>query len=206
MSAEHTHRADELHDHGSNGVNVLTSSGIVRSDIRRSFGKATAVAQGVPLTIKLKLITASTGAPAAGLAVYLWHCDRDGEYSLYSKGLTSQNYLRGVQASSSAGWVGFTSVFPGCYSGRWPHIHFEVYPSVAKATSAKNKLHTSQIALPADACKKAYAETGYSSSRANLAKAGLNTDPVFKDGYSLEMASVTGSATAGFTATLTVGV
>ena len=33
---------------GSNGVNVLTESGIVRSDITRSFGSASGVAAGVP--------------------------------------------------------------------------------------------------------------------------------------------------------------
>ena len=42
--------------------------------------------------------------------------------------------LRGVQAADSNGQVTFTSIFPGCYSGRWPHIHFEVYPSLSAAT------------------------------------------------------------------------
>jgi protocatechuate 3,4-dioxygenase beta subunit len=191
---------------GSNGPNVLTSSGIVRSDIRKSFGAATGTAKGIPLTIKLKLISASTSKPAKGLAVYLWHCNRDGLYSLYGKGLTAQNFLRGVQASSSTGWVTFTSIFPACYSGRWPHIHFEVYPSIAKAANVKNKSHTSQIALPADVCSKVYATTGYSASKKNLAQASLKTDNVFSDGYTREMASVTGSVAKGFTATITVGV
>src|SRR5258706_8014638 len=38
---------------GSNGVNVLGDSGIVRGDITRSFGGASGVARGVPLTIRL---------------------------------------------------------------------------------------------------------------------------------------------------------
>ena len=38
---------------GSNGVNVLTESGIVRSDITSSFGSASGVAEGVPTTVKL---------------------------------------------------------------------------------------------------------------------------------------------------------
>ena len=33
----------------------------------------------------------------AGVAVYWWHCDRDGKYSLYSEGIEDQNYLRGAQ-------------------------------------------------------------------------------------------------------------
>ena len=32
------------------------------------------------------------------------------------------------------GVVTFTSIFPARYSGRWPHIHFEVYPSLETAT------------------------------------------------------------------------
>ncbi|GAA2692869.1 intradiol ring-cleavage dioxygenase [Actinoplanes palleronii] len=191
---------------GSNGPNVLTTSGLVRRDIRKSFGKASGVAKGIPLTIKLRLITASTGKVAKGMAVYLWHCNRDGNYSLYSKGLTSENYLRGVQASSSTGWVTFTSIFPACYAGRWPHIHFEVYPSLAKATKVANKVHTSQVALPADVCGKVYKTTGYGASKKNLAQVSLATDNVFSDGYTLEMASVSGSTAKGFTATLTVGV
>ena len=69
--------------------------------------------------------------------MYLWHCTADGNYSLYSSGITNQNYLRGVQVSDASGLVSFTSIFPGCYSGRWPHIHFEVYRSLALATSGR---------------------------------------------------------------------
>ena len=71
---------------GSNGVNVLDDSGIVRSDIRSSFGSSTTVAEGVPLTIALTVRDAATGSALVGAGVYLWHCDRDGNYSLYSRG------------------------------------------------------------------------------------------------------------------------
>jgi hypothetical protein len=75
---------------GSNGVNVLTESGIVRSDITSSFGTASGVAAGVPLTITLKVLdTANGSAPLEGAAVYLWHCDQSGRYSLYSDGVTN---------------------------------------------------------------------------------------------------------------------
>lgn len=40
---------------------------------------------------------AATGSIPPGAAVYLWHGDRDGNYSLYSSGLENENYLRGVQ-------------------------------------------------------------------------------------------------------------
>ena len=142
---------------GSNGPNVLGLTGVVRSDIRSSFAGLSGTADGVQLTLVLTLVSSSTCAPLAGQAVYLWHCDRPGRYSLYSSGVTNQNYLRGVQAADATGVVTFTTIFPGCYAGRWPHIHFEVYPSLSAATSVSNKVATSQIALPKTACDEVYA-------------------------------------------------
>ena len=54
---------------------------------------------------------------------------------MYSQGITDQNYLRGVQVADAKGVVEFTSIFPACYDGRWPHAHFEIYSDVATATS-----------------------------------------------------------------------
>ena len=68
-------------------LNALAMSGIVRKDIRASLGTGN-VAEGVPLTIQLSLVNTSADcAPLAGYAVYLWHCDRDGQYSMYSLSL-----------------------------------------------------------------------------------------------------------------------
>lgn len=64
---------------------------MVRGDIRSSFGSLSGTADGVPLTLTLTVVDASTGAPVPGAAVYLWHCDRD------------QNYLRGVQEADASG-------------------------------------------------------------------------------------------------------
>jgi len=192
---------------GSNGVNVLTESGIVRSDITKSFGSASGAARGVPLTIKLKVLDTSNGSVGLpGAAVYLWHCDIDGKYSLYSEGITEENYLRGVQETGSDGSVTFTSIYPAAYSGRWPHIHFEVYPSVEAATAASGKLRTSQLALPEEVSKLVYATDGYSQSLQNMAQTSLDTDNVFSDGYSLQLATVTGRVTDGMIATLNVPV
>ena len=123
------------------------------------------MAQGVPLTINLTVLDlAANAVPLAGGAVYLWQCDREGRYSMYSQGVTNENYLRGVQEIDASGKVSFTSVFPGCYAGRWPHIHFEVYRSLASATAAGNKIATSQIALPEGLCDAVYASSGYGTS------------------------------------------
>lgn len=199
--------ADGTNSNSSGVVNVLTQSGVVRSDIRSSFNGPTGVAAGVPLTIKLQIVnTNGSCASLEGFAVYLWHCDRDGNYSLYSSGVTTQNYLRGVQATDSSGNVSFTTIFPGCYSGRVPHVHFEVYRSLSAATSAANRIKTSQFSFPVATCNEVYATTGYSASVRNMAAISLATDNVFSDGYSLQMTTVTGNATDGYVATLTVGV
>lgn len=189
---------------GSNGPNVLTESGVVRSDIRSSFGDLTGTAPGVPLTMELTLVDTATGAALPGATVYLWHCDRDGEYSLY--GVADQNWLRGVQEADASGKVTFTSIFPAAYSGRWPHVHFEVYPSLAAATSGGEVTVTSQLALPEDVCAAVYATDGYAASVRNLAQTSLERDMVFADGYDAQLATVTGDVTGGYRATLTVGV
>jgi protocatechuate 3,4-dioxygenase beta subunit len=193
---------------GSNGPDVLNQSGIVRSDIRSSFGSSSGTATGVPLTIKLAIQDDGNNcAPLAGAAVYAWHCDQAGLYSLYSPGATDRNYLRGVQETDANGVATFVSVFPACYSGRWPHIHFEVYPSLAKATSPSNKIATSQIALPKDICDTVYATDGYSQSVANMSRVSLASDGVFGDDGSMhQLGTVSGSVAGGLTVELAVPV
>lgn len=191
---------------GSNGPDVLSQTGVVRSDITSSFAGLSGTAAGVPLTVKLTIVSATSCAPLAGYAVYLWHCDREGRYSLYTSGVTNQNYLRGVQAADANGEVTFNTIFPACYAGRWPHIHFEVYPSLAAATDVDNDHVTSQIALPAAICNQVYATSGYETSVSNMNGVSLSTDMVFRDGSALELATMSGTIAAGLTATLTVAV
>lgn len=192
---------------GSNGKNVLDQHGVVRSDIRSSFGSSTTTAQGVPLTLVLQVVDTSNGCqPEQGAAVYVWHCDRDGNYSMYSRGVANENYLRGVQETDADGMVRFTSIFPACYSGRWPHVHFEVYPSVDDATAARNKLATSQLAFPEDVCDAVYATDGYSSSVRTFSQVSLRTDNVFSDGVSLQTPTMSDNADDGLVATLVVPV
>ena len=192
---------------GSNGPNVLSESGVVRRDIRSSFGSSTTVATGVPLTIDLTVQDSGADcAPLAGAAIYVWHCDQGGNYSLYSQAAANENYLRGVQAADDSGLVTFQSIFPACYSGRWPHIHFEVYPSLEMATDENNKIATSQIALPKDACDLVYATAGYEQSISNMGQVSLENDNVFSDGVSQQLGTVSGTVAEGLTVALTVPV
>ena len=199
--------ADGTNGNGHGTVNALTQTGIVRSDIRSSFGSFSGTAAGVPLKVTLQLVsTAAACANLAGYAIYIWHCDRDTLYSLYT--LPTQNWLRGLQATDANGQLTFTTIFPGCYNGRWPHLHFEVYRSLAVATQGTNSLKTSQIALPSAACHKVYdGDYGYDGSSANLSRITIGTDGVFGDDKAAhERPTMTGSAKAGYHATLVVGI
>jgi protocatechuate 3,4-dioxygenase beta subunit len=209
VSAEETqgpYPADGSNSAGGSVVDVLSQTGIVRSDITTSFGSYSGTAAGVPVQIVLTLENVNAScADLSGYAIYVWHCDRDGHYSLYTA--TNQNYLRGVQPTDASGVATFTSIFPACYSGRMPHIHIEVYRSETTATSYTNKLKTTQIALPVDVCETVYTTAdGYSASVTNLAQISFATDNVFSDGTSTEMATVTGSVADGYTIALTLGI
>ncbi|SDG23921.1 intradiol ring-cleavage dioxygenase [Klenkia brasiliensis] len=191
---------------GSNGPDVLSQSGIVRSDITTSFGEFSGTAEGVPMTLTLTVQDLAAGVPYEGAAVYVWHATREGGYSLYSDGVTDQNFLRGVQVADADGVVTFTSTWPACYDGRWPHIHVEVYPDVDSITDSTSAVATSQVALPQDACEAVYATDGYEASVANLSRVSLATDGVFSDGWELETPTVTGSVDAGYAVAMGVGV
>ncbi len=187
-------------------VNALILTGIVRSNIKPSL-TTTNTATGVPLTIKLKLVnTNSSCASLAGYVVYLWHCTADGEYSLYSTDVISDSFLRGVQAADADGYVTFETIFPGCYSGRMTHVHFEVYPSLTQATIATNAIKTSQFTFPLATLNEVYTNSAYSNSGTNLAKISYATDMVFSDGVTNQMATMTGNLSAGYVSTLTVGL
>lgn len=190
---------------GSNGPDVLSDPAVVRDDLTTSFGDYSGTAAGVPITLHLTVLDSARGCAAlVGGAIYLWHADKDGHYSMYTA--PEANYLRGVGELDDTGTVTFQSVFPGCYDGRWPHMHFEVYPTLADALSASNRIVTSQLALPKDACEVAYTANGYETSVSNLSRTSLERDMVFSDGVDQQLATVTGDATTGFTVALTMTV
>jgi protocatechuate 3,4-dioxygenase beta subunit len=192
--------------------NALVMNGIVRSDIRSSFGSSTTVAEGVPLTLTLTLADSNTAcSQLIGYAIYVWHCNRSGEYSLYGADILDENYLRGVQVTDGNGQVTFETIFPACYSGRFPHIHVEVYTTLADATNGKNAIFTTQMAMPEAIASTVYlTATGYGASVQNLAQVSLATDNVFDSSTSAQLTAQTptlsGDATSGYTGSITIGV
>lgn len=161
--------------------NVLTESGVIRDDLRQSFGPLSGTTDGVPLTLELELVNVDNAcAPLAGYAIYIWHCDALGKYSLYD--IEDQNYLRGVALTNAAGKARFTTIYPGCYPSRWPHIHFEVFSSPDAMTSGRDSLLISQLAFTeADSAMVYDAHAAYSNGLANLARNSLSRDMVFGD-------------------------
>jgi len=171
---------------GSSRFNLLGESGLRRSDLRASFGAMKGRAEGEPVTVELQLVDRLTQKPLEGHVVYLWHCDRGGKYSLYE--VTDQNYLRGLQTTDAQGKVCFQTIFPGCYAGRWPHMHFEVFHDMAAATRSENALSTTQLAVPAAVCREIYTRSGYSDSLARFGELSLDRDLVFSDGHDSQLA------------------
>lgn len=191
---------------GTRDLNILEQSGIERRDLRSNLD-GSATVEGVALTMAFVVTDMAGGKPFEGAAVYAWHCDAEGRYSMYTQGVEDQTWLRGVQVADSDGKVSFTTIVPGCYSGRWPHLHFEVYPDRASATDVANVIATSQVAFPADMLGPIYERSEYDGSARNLTAVGsVEQDGIFADSVDLEMPTISGSIDAGYTATLAVNV
>lgn len=163
---------------------------------------------GIPLTVKISINNSNSNCAAlANAIVDIWHCDAAGNYSEYGgTGMQSVDYtgssyhfLRGRQTTDANGLVTFTSIFPGWYSGRAPHIHVHVYN--ASGTS----LLITQIAFPTDVCNTVYTTaTGfYTKGKQDTSNAA---DNVFSDSLASELATVTGSVADGYTLTHIVTV
>ncbi|MBC2681426.1 3,4-dioxygenase subunit beta [Corynebacterium anserum] len=191
---------------GTNGPDVLEQVGVERKDIRSSIGGGE-TANGVPATLRMNIVDmANNNRPMTGAAVYVWHCDATGRYSMYSEGLENETYLRGVQTVNDEGYVEFTTIVPGCYEGRYPHIHFEVFPEIDSISDASNNVLVSQIVVPDAVTEPTYATDNYASSVTPKSHMTLDKDNVFGDGADLQTPTVTGGVKSGFEMTITVGV
>ncbi|UOQ99096.1 intradiol ring-cleavage dioxygenase [Hymenobacter sp. 5317J-9] len=175
-----------------------TPASYLRSDI--TDGKT-----GYGLTINITVSNSNASCAAlAGALVDIWHCDAEGNYSEYGgTGMQATNYqsvhfLRGRQVTDASGKVTFKSIFPGWYSGRATHIHVHVYS--ATGTSLK----VTQIAFPEGTGTAVAAVNGYAKGLSGYTANAQ--DNVFSDGVALELATVTGSTTAGFELTWALSV
>ena len=197
---------------GTNGrprpINVLAMEGVVRRDIRPSFAGMDGLAEGVPIELELSLVGGARCVPMPSGAIYLWQNDAAGDYSLYNR--TEVNYLRGLQAAEN-GRVRFTSIVPGCYGGRYPHCHFEVFESAEAAMRGAAPLLVSQLAFPATECRTIYRDDArYGESLRNLDRLPIERDFVFGDsdaaGQARQTVAMRGDPAGGYRGSATVVV
>lgn len=99
---------------------------LLRSDIRE--GQA-----GLDLNLLVTVSKLASGAatPLQYAYVDIWHCNGLGYYSDEPAGMGNPNtlgytYLRGYQITNARGVAKFTTIYPGWYTGRTPHIHVRV--------------------------------------------------------------------------------
>lgn len=148
---------------------------------------------GVQLNLKLRIIGSTNCLPMQNARVNIWHCDKDGLYSGYSQqgnqGQAGLTYLRGYQMTDVNGEVEFVTIFPGWYTGRICHIHFQVYiSSMYQAIS--------QLTFPIAEKNAIYAANSglYTKGADPLS---FNQDNIFSDGYTYQLATITPNATTG---------
>ncbi|GAB3017005.1 intradiol ring-cleavage dioxygenase [Niabella terrae] len=161
---------------------------------------------GLLLTVNITVSNRNQDcAPLADAIVDIWHCDTAGNYSEYGgTGMQSTNYtnahwLRGRQTTDQNGLVSFTSIFPGWYSGRAPHIHVHIY------NKSGQSLLVTQIAFPTDICNAVYTTVSPYKSRGTQDTSN-DRDNVFADSLTRELATLTGNTTEGYLLTHTINV
>jgi protocatechuate 3,4-dioxygenase beta subunit len=167
---------------------------VVRSDVRD--GKP-----GMELDLTLRVVKAAGCAPVAGAVVDLWQADAGGVYSGFagsgsgdggapdgqdqygkpqSKATDPGRALRGTQDTGPDGVVQFTTIYPGWYPTRTPHLHVEVH--VGGATVLTTQLFFDDaVSDRVYASNPAYQQHGQRDTR-------NGTDPFFSPAAQLRLA------------------
>jgi protocatechuate 3,4-dioxygenase beta subunit len=128
---------------------------------------------GVPLRLTFTVVDDYYCTPIEGAVVDVWHSDAEGIYSGVVNNIFDNNtmrlsgqqvdtrdrtsFLRGHQIADSNGRVEFTTIYPGWYSGRLPHIHVRALFPGAEQWSA----FFTQLFLPPDIDRFVYTEEPY---------------------------------------------
>ncbi len=142
----------------------VTRENIVRSDIREN-------SPGIPLHLTLRITDNIWCEAIKGALVDIWQCDALGVYAGFdnikfdqstlritgSQGdFSDKTYLRGRQTCDDDGVVQFTTIFPGWYVPRLPHIHVRVmHPQL------EWMMFTTQIYFPIDIEKTVFEQAPY---------------------------------------------
>ena len=165
-SAEDSSAADDEPITGSCVVRPEMTEGpfyvdtdLVRPDIRAGKDGAR-----LDLTFNVsRVVGGDTCEPLENALVDVWHADAGGVYS--GVGAASDaRFLRGIQPTDADGNASFTTIYPGWYRGRTPHIHFKVR-APAEASSAYE--FTSQLFFDDDLSRQVYQQAPYADRGAH---------------------------------------
>ncbi|MDN5285620.1 MAG: Protocatechuate 3,4-dioxygenase beta subunit [Mucilaginibacter sp.] len=164
---------------------------------------------GVPLTVSFLVVNTNNNCNVVtGARVDIWHCNKDGYYSGYanqpgllgSKSYVGETWLRGYLLTDTTGVAKFTTIYPGWYGGRATHIHMEVFVNnVLKKVS--------QLTFSETISDTVHVSTLYAAHGVNPVRNA--SDSVFGDSatdLALETLALTGSISAGYSGTFTLGV
>jgi protocatechuate 3,4-dioxygenase beta subunit len=139
----------------------FSDAALNRSDLTTGTTRASVV-NGTPLTLTLNISQLTGGTAVSGARVDLWEADASGAYSdEAADGTTGQTWLRGYQFTDGNGSVTFTTIIPGWYPGRTPHIHVKVrtYDSSGAVTSE----FTTQLFFDPATISAVYANAPYNT-------------------------------------------
>jgi protocatechuate 3,4-dioxygenase beta subunit len=187
---------------------------------------------GVPLKLRIALVDSRSCAPLTNAAVDIWHCDALGVYSGFTSNspdgggpgggrgrgrgpgggpgrgrgpVDATRFLRGVQVTDAGGFVEFSTLYPGWYSGRAIHVHLKAHI----AGEGGRVAHTGQMFFPEDLTER-IAKTEPYATRLGIHRTTQDEDNVFRNQHGFEqMARIErlGKSDAdGFAATISVAV
>jgi len=165
--------------------------------------------QGLALSLLFTVVNANSNcAIVSNARVDIWHCNKDGYYSGYAnqsgilgtQSYTGQTWLRGYQLTDASGNAQFTTIYPGWYSGRATHIHYEVFVNnVLKKTG--------QITFPETISDAVHVSGLYASHGINTTR---NTaDNIFGNSatdLANETVALTGNTSNGYSGSYTIGL
>lgn len=153
--------------------------------------------EGVPMNLKIRIVGENNCEPMPNVRVNIWHCDKEGLYSGYdivggpfnNPGQEGLTYLRGYQFTDANGEVEFTTIFPGWYSGRVCHIHFQVFVSTSYSV-------ISQLTWEKDDINEVYNEFPdiYTNGEDPTSH---DSDLIFQDGHEFQLATLTPNSDIG---------
>ncbi|WP_329318410.1 intradiol ring-cleavage dioxygenase [Streptomyces sp. NBC_01262] len=179
---------------------------LVRSDVTE--GKA-----GLKLVLNLTVVDSSTCAVLPNALVEIWHCDALGEYSGFvgANGHSEADdgtFLRGGVLTNSSGLATITTIYPGWYRGRAIHIHLKVHTGVTVSNgkyTGGTVVNTGQLFFNETVTTAVAKISPYSTN--TVTRTTLSQDSIYGGGGAQDgLLTLSGSTSAGYTGTLTLGV